>query len=102
MEYARYKKDCATETLHTVDLPNFEHVPYFEHHVIKGFSKPTTYKLFNLVHIDVFRLVNEIKRLQSEKFFVYMVFKIRYMFKIRQIHSISIYFYLVELQEAGK
>ena len=51
----------------TVDLPNFEHVPYFEHHVHvnKGFSKPTTYKLINLVHKDVFRLVNEIKKSQS-------------------------------------
>ena len=24
--------------VYTVDLPNFEHVPYFEHHVNKGFS----------------------------------------------------------------
>ena len=48
-----------------MDLPNFEHVPYFEHHVNKGFSKPTTSKLINLVHKDVFRLVNEIMKLQS-------------------------------------
>ena len=52
-------------SLATVDLPNFENVPYFEHHVNKGFSKPKTYKLINLVHKDVFRLVNEIKKLQS-------------------------------------
>ena len=38
----------------TVDLPNFEHVPYFEHHVNKEFSKSTTYKLINLVHKDVY------------------------------------------------
>ena len=50
---------------HTVDLPNFEHVPYFEHHINKQFSKPTTYKLINLVHKDVFRLVNEIKKLHK-------------------------------------
>ena len=48
-----------------LDLPNFEHVPYFEHHVNKGFSKHTTYKLINLVHKDVFRLMNGIKKLQS-------------------------------------
>ena len=29
----------------TVNAPNFEHVPYFEHHVNRGFSKPTTYLL---------------------------------------------------------
>ena len=62
--------------MNTVDLPNFEHVPYFEYHVNKGFSKPATYKLINLGHKDVFRLVNEIyKKLQSLKFF-YMVFKV--------------------------
>ena len=49
-----------------MDLPNFENVPYFEHHVNKGFSKPTTYKLINLVHKDVFRLMNGIKKLQSK------------------------------------
>ena len=47
----------------TVDfLPNFEDVPYFEHYVNKGCSNPTTYKLINLIHKDVFRLVNEIKK----------------------------------------
>ena len=39
-----------TYTTYTVDLSNFEHVPY----VNKGFSKPTTYKLINLVHKDAF------------------------------------------------
>ena len=34
-------------------LPNFEHVPYFEHLVM-------FYKLINLVHEDVCRLVDEI------------------------------------------
>ena len=48
----------------TVDLPNFENVPYFEHHVNKGFSKPATYKLINLVHKDVFRLVKEVAELK--------------------------------------
>ena len=43
-----------------MDLPNFEHVPYFEHHVNKGFYKSTTFKLVNLVHEDVCRLVDEI------------------------------------------
>ena len=40
------------------------YIPYFEHHVNKGFSKPTTYKLINLVHKDVFRLINGIKKLK--------------------------------------
>jgi len=31
----------------------------------KGFPKPTTYKLINLVHKYVFTLVNEIKKLQT-------------------------------------
>ena len=56
---------CRFSQSGTVDLPNFEHVPYFEHHVNKGVYKPTTYKLIHLVHKDVFRLVNEIKNLQS-------------------------------------
>ena len=43
-----------------MDLPNFEHVPYFEHHVNKGFSKSKTFKLVNLVHGDVCGLVDEI------------------------------------------
>ena len=51
--------------IHTVDLPNFEHVPYFEHHVNKGVSKLITYKLIDLVHKAVFRLGNGIKKLQS-------------------------------------
>ena len=42
-----------------MNLPNFEHVPYFEHHVKKGSSKSTTIKLVNLVHEDVCRLVDE-------------------------------------------
>ena len=37
----------------TVNLPNFEHAPYFEHHVNKNFSKSTAYKFINLVHEDL-------------------------------------------------
>ena len=73
-----------------MDLPNFEHVPHFEHHVNKGFSKSTSFKLVNLVHEDLCRLVDEIFRVANSKFFVYIVFKISYMFKVRQIHSMYI------------
>ena len=38
-----------------VDLPNFEHLPYFEHHLNKQFF---TLQLLNLIHQPKYTFVN--------------------------------------------
>ena len=65
----------------TVLLPNFEH------HVNKQFL---SLQLKNLIYKPTYIFMNNINKFVSCRLgesFVYMVFKIRYMFKIRQIKS---------------
>ena len=40
-----------------IDIKTKNYVSYFEHHENKGISKPTTYKLNNLVLEDVSRFI---------------------------------------------